>query len=178
MKGPLSAGKTAAGPHWTAFVKGLGYALFASTVAFTIGSGIATYSLLACQTSQLRIHSRDFAVPQLEGMQNGDITFFEPSMGSCGVQSNANEAVVAISAVLFDSHPESAAQGGNPNQNPLCGKVIRLERVHNGVPCSVDATIVDRCAKCGEADLDVTEHVFRQLAAPDMGRVQATWSWL
>ncbi|SMR53121.1 unnamed protein product [Zymoseptoria tritici ST99CH_1E4] len=178
MKGPLSAAKTSSQSQCTAFVKGLAYALLASTAVFTIGSRIATCNCLARQTIQLRIHSRDFAAPQHEGIQNGDITFFEPSMGSCGVQSNANEAVVAISAVLFDSHPESAAQGGNPNQNPLCGKVIRLERVHNGVPCSVDATIVDRCAKCGEADLDVTEHVFRQLATPDMGRVQATWSWL
>jgi hypothetical protein len=125
------------------------------------------------------IVSREVHLPGEGRIYNGDITFYEPSMGSCGVLSSPNEGVVAISAAHFDSYPESAAHGGNPNKNPLCGRMIRPERIdEGGKPCSVDVKIVDRCASCLEGDLDVTEHVFRQLAVPGMGRAKATWSWL
>lgn len=78
--------------------------------------------------------------------------------------------ICAISHVLFDA----AATGSNPNDNPLCGLNIRLQRGGN----SVDVKIVDRCVGCAETDIDVAPAVFEKLANLAQGRVAVDWSWL
>jgi hypothetical protein len=100
---------------------------------------------------------------------------------------------VAIGHATFDA----ARNGGNPNNNRLCGKQIRINRVNqNGSDVSVSATVVDRCkgscgfysfplklmshagVGCGPTDLDVAPCVFDQLAAMGEGRVRASWEWV
>ncbi|CAI6337404.1 unnamed protein product [Periconia digitata] len=100
----------------------------------------------------------------------GDLTYFAPAMGACGLTNTENDAIVAISHERFDQ----ASIGSNPNNNPLCNKKIRITRGGN----SVDVRVVDRCTGCKFDDLDVTIAVFTKLADEAQGRVDMTWSWL
>ncbi|RJE21853.1 riboflavin aldehyde-forming enzyme [Aspergillus sclerotialis] len=104
------------------------------------------------------------------GPYEGDLTYYDPALGSCGISSTNSDMICAVSHVLFDA----ASRGPNPNENPLCGMKIRVKR--NGK--SVDVKIVDRCVGCKETDLDVSRSAFKQLADIDQGRVLMEWSWL
>ncbi|KAJ5677206.1 uncharacterized protein N7477_002839 [Penicillium maclennaniae] len=104
------------------------------------------------------------------GPYSGDLTYYDPGLGSCGYTSTESESVCAVSHILFDA----ASTGSNPNDNPLCGLKIRLRR--NGK--SVDVKVVDRCVGCKVDDLDVTESVFEKVAEIAQGRVTMEWAWL
>ncbi|KAJ5682192.1 hypothetical protein N7462_005357 [Penicillium macrosclerotiorum] len=104
------------------------------------------------------------------GPYEGDLTYYNPALGSCGYTNTDSDLVCAVSHILFDA----ASTGSNPNDNPLCGLKLRLRR--NGE--SVDVKVVDRCVGCAETDLDVTEAVFERVAEIDQGRVSVEWSWL
>lgn len=67
----------------------------------------------------------------------GDLTYYDPELGSCGITSSGSDMICAVSHVLFDA----ASSGSNPNENPLCGLKIRVKRGGS----SVDVQIVDRC---------------------------------
>jgi hypothetical protein len=104
------------------------------------------------------------------GPYDGDLTYYNPALGSCGYTNTDSDMICAVSHILYDA----ASTGSNPNANPLCGLKIRLRR--NGE--SVDVKIVDRCVGCAVTDLDVTEAVFKKVADLDQGRVPVEWSWL
>ncbi|MCJ1402156.1 hypothetical protein MMC11_005375 [Xylographa trunciseda] len=106
----------------------------------------------------------------------GDLTYYGPGLGACGVTSSSTDNIVALSHFLFDSQ----SVGTNPNANPLCGLIIRAERFDEQVNAmrSVDLTVVDRCTGCAPTDLDVSPGAFDQLADPAKGRVDVTWAWL
>ncbi|KAF7595672.1 hypothetical protein BBP40_005116 [Aspergillus hancockii] len=70
------------------------------------------------------------------GPYTGDLTYYDPGLGSCGITSSSSDLVCAVSHVLFDA----ASTGSNPNANPLCGLKIRLKRGGS----SVDVKVVDR----------------------------------
>jgi len=69
---------------------------------------------------------------------------------------------------------------GNPNENPLCGRRIRIVRVdeRDGLEKSVDVVVVDRCTGCKAEDVDLSPGVFGRLAAEELGRVRGRWAWL
>jgi hypothetical protein len=71
------------------------------------------------------------------------LTYYAPGLGACGLDSNDRGAVVAVSHYTFDA----AQTGSDPNQNPLCGRKIRAQRVdeRTGKQVSIDVTVVDRC---------------------------------
>lgn len=104
------------------------------------------------------------------GPYSGDLTYYNPGLGSCGITSTDSDMICAVSHVLFDA----ASTGSNPNANPLCGLELRLRRGES----SVDVKIVDRCVGCKAKDLDVSPAVFQKLADMDLGRVTVEWSWL
>ncbi|KIX00518.1 uncharacterized protein Z518_10658 [Rhinocladiella mackenziei CBS 650.93] len=104
------------------------------------------------------------------GPYTGDLTYYEPALGACGLTSDDNDKIVAISHTVFDA----ASSGSNPNANPLCGKRIRARRDNK----SVDLTVVDRCVGCQPTDIDVTINTFAMLADIDLGRVLVEWNWL
>ncbi|RMD42184.1 hypothetical protein DV735_g2929, partial [Chaetothyriales sp. CBS 134920] len=109
------------------------------------------------------------------GPYTGDLTYYEPGLGACGITSSSSENVVAVSHTLFDA----AQTGSDPNANPLCGTKIRAKRYKEGVgERTVDLTVVDRCVGCKSTDIDVTTTAFGRLADLDLGRVTVTWSWL
>ncbi|KAB8226458.1 RlpA-like double-psi beta-barrel-protein domain-containing protein-containing protein [Aspergillus novoparasiticus] len=104
------------------------------------------------------------------GPYTGDLTYYDPALGSCGITSSNSDLVCAVSHILFDA----ASTGSNPNANPLCGMKVRVKRGE----ASVDVTVVDRCTGCAVKDLDVSRGVFKKLADLDLGRVSADWAWL
>ncbi|KAG2420036.1 hypothetical protein HFD88_004834 [Aspergillus terreus] len=104
------------------------------------------------------------------GSYSGDLTYYDPGLGSCGITSTGSEPICAVSHVIFDAASTSA----NPNENPLCGLKVRIRRGET----SVDVKVVDRCVGCKATDLDVSRSVFGQLADLDLGRVVVEWAWL
>jgi len=106
----------------------------------------------------------------------GDLTYYDPGLGACGIDSGDNDAVVAVSHYTFDA----AQTGSDPNQNPLCGKKIRARRVNEstGKSISIDVTVIDRCTGCQPTDLDVSPAMFDKMADHSLGRVTMTWAWL
>ncbi|KAL5343023.1 RlpA-like double-psi beta-barrel-protein domain-containing protein-containing protein [Aspergillus crustosus] len=104
------------------------------------------------------------------GPYTGDLTYYDPGLGSCGIDSTASEKICAVSHVVFDA----ALISGNPNENPLCGLKLRIRRGER----SVDVKVVDRCPGCNVDDLDVSPTVFEELGDLAEGRVLVDWSWL
>lgn len=122
--------------------------------------------------------SSNLPLPSNTATFTGDLTYYAPGLGACGVTSSSTEDIVAVSHIIFDA----ASVSSNPNANPLCGKRIRIERAYTESRkrgnSSVDVTVVDRCTGCAQADLDVSLSVFTQLADESKGRVEMSWAWL
>ncbi|WEW61386.1 hypothetical protein PRK78_006876 [Emydomyces testavorans] len=104
------------------------------------------------------------------GPYSGDLTYYEPALGACGITSTGSQNICAVSRILYDA----ASTGSDPNQNPLCGLKIRLKKGDR----SVDVTVVDRCVGCKPTDIDVSMGVFQKLASIEQGRVNVEWAWL
>lgn len=120
-----------------------------------------------------RSHTQFLPLPSANGgPYTGDLTYYGPGLGACGIVSANGDSIVAVSHFLFDA----VSVGSNPNANPLCGKMIRARR--NETHASVDLKVVDRCVGCAPRDLDVTEDTFAKLADVALGRVKVEWSWL
>jgi len=100
----------------------------------------------------------------------GDFTWYDTGLGACGWTNSASDKIVAISESLFDQYTPSS---GNPNDNPLCGKMLTLTGVDGS---SYQAEIVDRCTGCKESDLDLSEDFFNTVTSNGNGRV-SNMSW-
>ena len=112
------------------------------------------------------------------GVQTVELTYYTPAQGACGWTNDESDLVVAVAHKLFDSAGEG---GSNPNDNPLCGRKIRVQRdfVESGAGRqSVDVEVVDRCTGCEPTDLDLSPAAFKKLALESQGRVQGEWAWL
>ncbi|KAL2057407.1 hypothetical protein ABVK25_002460 [Lepraria finkii] len=110
------------------------------------------------------------ALPLGSHTYTGELTYYGPGLGACGVTSSDDDHIVSISHFVFNA----VATGSNPNANPLCKHKIRAVRGGN----SIDLTVVDRCVGCKSTDIDVSPGALRQLADPNLGRVEVTWAWL
>ncbi|KAF1998820.1 hypothetical protein P154DRAFT_244743 [Amniculicola lignicola CBS 123094] len=120
--------------------------------------------------------SKSLPLPTGADTYEGDLTYYDPGLGACGVDSGDSDYIVAISHYTFDA----AQTGSNPNENPLCNRKIRATRVNEltGKKVSVDLTVIDRCTGCEPTDIDVAPEIFKKLADPTLGRVLVTWAWL
>jgi hypothetical protein len=123
-----------------------------------------------------RSKSQNLPLPDGHGGPfSGELTYYDPGLGACGLSSTSSQNIVAVAHSLFDA----AQTGSDPNQNPLCGRKIRAKRVKEGSgERSVDLTVVDRCTGCQPTDLDVSLSVFERMADQDLGRVNIEWNWL
>ena len=106
------------------------------------------------------------------GTYTGDLTYYGPGLGACGVTSSESDDIVSISHLVFDA----VQKGSDPNSNPLCGMKLRARRPEGTT--SVDLTVVDRCTGCKSTDIDVSPGAFGKLANIDEGRVTVDWAWL
>ncbi|PSN63786.1 hypothetical protein BS50DRAFT_576403 [Corynespora cassiicola Philippines] len=85
--------------------------------------------------------NRNLPLPDGAETYTGDLTYYNPALGACGIQSTDNDAIVAVSHYTYDA----VQTGSDPNQNPLCGRKIRAQRINEGKQVSIDLTVVDRC---------------------------------
>lgn len=92
----------------------------------------------------------------------GDITFYSPGLGSCGILSSDSEPVVAL-AVSMMNNP------ANPNKNPKCGTQVHIFNPKTGETHS--GIIVDTCYSCQYEDLDLSHSLFQRIAPYGNGRV-------
>ncbi|KND89132.1 Papain inhibitor [Tolypocladium ophioglossoides CBS 100239] len=119
-------------------------------------------ALSAIFATALAAPTQGDAVNSLEARDNtGSITYFNPGLGACGQTNGDNDAIVAVSAALYDS------------QHP-CNRNIRVS--YHGR--SVVVKVVDRCTGCAFNDLDLSPSAFRQVIGDlGIGRATATWAW-
>ena len=101
----------------------------------------------------LHRHSSYQSLPLSSKQYQGDLTYYSPGLGACGVTSSQTDKIVSISHFTFDS----LSKGSNPNANPLCGHKLRAVRDGR----SVDLTVVDRCA----LPLFLDDHILTPLQA-------------
>ncbi|RMY52860.1 hypothetical protein D0863_14130 [Hortaea werneckii] len=103
-----------------------------------------------------------------------------PGLGACGVTSTEDDFIVSLSHILFDAAGSSTDAGGNSNENPLCGRMLRATRYNEEASAqrSVDLRVVDRCTGCEVDDLDTSLKAFERLAPSASGRVDVSWAWL
>jgi len=120
--------------------------------------------------------SKALPLPSNGGIFTGDLTYYAPALGACGITSSSSDSICAVSHIVFDA----ASTGSNPNDNPLCGKKIRITRQKESGSGNntVDVTVVDRCVGCKADDLDLSLSVFDKLAQEAEGRVTGSWAWL
>ncbi|CAG8575448.1 7667_t:CDS:2 [Diversispora eburnea] len=91
--------------------------------------------------------------------ETGQITYYNPGLGACGITSSDHEFVCAIPAVVFDKYTPN----GNPNKNSKCGTYATVTRGTRSVTCK----IVDRC---------VGSAAFEQIGSLSEGRVEGSWA--
>lgn len=105
----------------------------------------------------------------LLGQHKGQGTWYNTGLGACGITSTDSDRIVALSKDLFDLY----TPGGNPNNNQLCGAKIHV--VYNNNTSTV--TVLDRCVGCQKFDLDLSPTAFKDLADPDIGRIDIDWEF-
>jgi hypothetical protein len=107
------------------------------------GYALSTVSYFRVLLLILSPSPQNLPLPSNAKTWTGDLTYYGPGLGACGIDSDDGSAIVAISHYTFDA----AQTGSDPNQNPLCGRKIRAQRVdeRTGKQVSIDVTVVDRC---------------------------------
>ncbi|KAL8843380.1 MAG: hypothetical protein Q9176_001993 [Flavoplaca citrina] len=103
-------------------------------------------------------------LPLLAEAYKGDMTYYEPGLGSCGHfdAPSAKRDVVALSREIMNNGP-------NPNLNPKCGSKINI--YNPSTKKRHTATIVDTCWACKKEDIDVNVELFNKVAPKGDGRV-------
>jgi len=106
----------------------------------------------------------------------GDITYYATGLGACGITSNDQQLVCAVSHELYDTF-EGGYPDGNPNNAPVCGRHILLD-IPNSTE-TIDLVVVDRCGGCDiDCSLDLSPAAFAKYGDINVGRYHnATWRW-
>lgn len=105
-----------------------------------------------------------------EPSHTGKSTHYKPDLGACGKRSDSSDLVVALSSSMYGTK-----SSGKSSKSSNCGRKLRA--TYNGN--SVDVTVVDRCADCGDEDLDLSPAAFEKLAPLGKGLLHnVKWTWL
>jgi expansin (peptidoglycan-binding protein) len=96
---------------------------------------------------------------------SGQMTYFYPGLGACGIAHGDSDAVVALSALDFGNDI-------NPNKAAVCGKWVKISHANGN---SVRAPIWDKCPECVSGSIDVSPSVFQQIIGLFVGRTDVTW---
>ncbi|KAI9498990.1 RlpA-like double-psi beta-barrel-protein domain-containing protein-containing protein, partial [Zychaea mexicana] len=97
---------------------------------------------------------------------SGEGTFYNTGLGSCGITNTDSDLIAAMNHI-------DMANEGNPNENPNCGRKIKV----NGPNGSVTVEITDTCPTCAQGDVDLSPAAFGAIAEFDDGRVEISWDW-
>lgn len=90
----------------------------------------------------------------------GDMTYYDPGMGSCGIASGPNDDIVALSNAIMQN-------SGNPNANPKCGSMIGIWNPYTKKHYT--AKVVDTCGACKPGILMSVRRCSRRLHPMGMG---------
>jgi hypothetical protein len=155
-----------------------------SLLALELASAARTlrkFSQLKCAPRCHRILTRNYSsealpLPSNTATFTGDLTYYATGLGACGMTSSNSDPICAVSHIIFDA----ASTSSNPNNNPLCGRKVRVVHFDERVMAnkSIDLTVVDRCVACLADDLDLSYSAFDYLADMSLGRVRGEWAWL
>ncbi|KAL8627694.1 hypothetical protein Q9189_006591 [Teloschistes chrysophthalmus] len=139
--------------------------LFSISIADAFG-GTPIFSKYISNTVKMR--SALFAalpallLPAITSAYSGDMTYYTPGLGSCGLVHSSSDLVVALSIPMMGN-------GANPNNNPKCGSWIGI---WNPVTKTKhEAQVVDTCFACQYTDIDVSPALFKLVAPDGDGRV-------
>ncbi|KAG8884418.1 hypothetical protein FRB97_001700 [Tulasnella sp. 331] len=92
---------------------------------------------------------------------DGDATYYGLGLGACGWTNKEPDMIAAMAFELFDSFATTAAEKGNPNDNPVCGRHVTASLPGLG---SVTVEITDRCGGCMKPhSLDFSMAAFNKL---------------
>jgi len=129
-------------------------------------------------TNKKSSKAQNLPLPSNTATFSGDLTYYSPGpgYGACGFENTSTDSICAVSHIIWDA----ASTSSNPNNNPLCGKKIRITRFDatKGGNRSVDVEVVDRCVGCKATDLDLSLKMFTTLADEALGRTTGSWAWL
>ncbi|KAI1495985.1 RlpA-like double-psi beta-barrel-protein domain-containing protein-containing protein [Biscogniauxia marginata] len=171
-------------PHRTYFGRPRRFVLLYITLPLAIFILVVLPLIIGLSVGLPRRTSQELPLPGNAAIYSGDLTYYDPALGACGIHSASSEIVCAVSHLVFDAAASSSGSGPDPNTNPLCGMKIRVQRdfVEAGAGMgnnrTVDVTVVDRCEDCAATDLDLSLAAFTQVALQESGRVIANWVWL
>ncbi|KAI8374493.1 RlpA-like double-psi beta-barrel-protein domain-containing protein-containing protein [Radiomyces spectabilis] len=94
------------------------------------------------------------------GDHQGQGTFYNVGMGSCGKKNKDSQMVAALSGQLMD-------------ENDYCGKKIKASTKHG----SVTVTVVDTCPECDKHDIDFSPAAFKKLGDLNDGVLDISWQF-
>lgn len=97
----------------------------------------------------------------------GDITFYDTEGTSACGDSNIDGYSYDAIALPY------AFMGTQSNDNPYCGKTITIK---NGDKTAT-GTVIDKCMGCTGMSIDLSRHLFDQLADESLGRVSGVEWW-
>ena len=105
-------------------------------------------------------------------MFHGQATYYHlTGVTACGTIHSDQEFVCALNAQQFDAQTPA----GNPNNNRLCGRQVRVV----GPSGSATVAVVDRLPSGGYGDLDLSPAAFIQIAGSlGVGRVSIDWEFV
>lgn len=89
-------------------------------------------------------------------------------MTACGKSFTDDELVAAIAFSYWTT--------ANPNLDPICGRLVRVEDPQNGK--FVDVRIFDKCGGCKAGDIDLSPAAFQKLKDFGVGRWQGRWKFI
>ena len=135
-----------------------------TTTAATKTKKSSTTTLVTKKASQTSSSSGGSS----SGKYSGDGTYYDVGLGSCGQTDSNSQFVAALNAPQMKN-------GDNPNNNPQCGKKIKVTNPANGK--SVTVKIVDTCPPCASGDVDLSPSAFAAIADMDLGRIPIKWDW-
>ncbi|KAI1325141.1 RlpA-like double-psi beta-barrel-protein domain-containing protein-containing protein [Xylariaceae sp. FL0255] len=125
-----------------------------TTQTFLLALSTLTTGALAAPTSN---PSNDISARGAS--YSGDLTYYTPGLGSCGVTNSDSDHVVALSSADYDAS--------------YCGKTITITKGGKTATASVE----DKCPGCASGSIDVSSTVFEQIADLSVGRTTVDWSF-
>ncbi|KAF6217500.1 hypothetical protein HO133_006838 [Letharia lupina] len=114
--------------------KYFGFSRKIACIAIFVGLLILLAVILGLAIGLSKKSSNHQNLPLGSQTYTGDLTYYGPGLGACGITSSDTDHIVSISHFTFDA----VSKGSNPNANPLCGHKLRAVRNGN----SIDLTVV------------------------------------
>ncbi|ORX54030.1 hypothetical protein DM01DRAFT_1407546, partial [Hesseltinella vesiculosa] len=135
---------------------------------------LATLALYALLVQAVPIERRGVvngitgSLKKLTGLFKGQGTFFHPATeggaaGACGGYKESDQSkIVALSTDRY---------GNQDKTSDWCFQQVKITHGDK----SILATITDACPTCTSNSLDLTPHLFQQLADPKVGVIDIDW---